>query len=1019
MRATSRPLQSLAVLVAGAVIGSSIVLLAPAASATTPVPATPTGLPTAIEAAQPYVGQATCDPVAKPGVAAFRDLVLATYPTTTNLGIVRDCGIGGQSEHKEGRAWDWGVSASNTSDVARVNALFGWMLATDSNGNTKAIARRLGLMYVIWNSRILGMYDTQGWHTYTGPDPHTGHVHFSFGWNGARKTTSFWDRTVAPVDYGPSGSPAPTPAPAPAPPVVPTRDPANLAVLRSYGSQTLQQGSTGTAVKVLQTALHIPADGAYGPQSASAVSQFESTQKLTADGVFDSVEWPVLFPAPIDPFGRLDLVRRGPGGLVVRGWTIDADQTGPVSMSYAVDDGPAQLVTADQLRNDVATAYPDQGGGHGFSLLLDVPDGPHTVCATGVNAAGTPGADALLGCQGVTVSHSPVGLVETVATRLGTSTVTGWALDADAVAPVAVALSVDNGPKTQLTANGPRADVAALWPGYGAAHGWVTALTLPEGTHTLCGTALNAPGAPGGPTDGRGSDQAIGCVTASVVHRPVGLLETARQEPTGVRVRGWALDPDATTAVSTQLVIDGIARAASPAALTRLDLPVTWSANGTAHGFTTVVPLPAGTHRICLSAANAPGTPGTTASLSCRSITVRHAPLGLLTVGRPLPGTGVTLSGWAIDPDTTRPVTVSVSLDGVRRPAVTATRASSPSSLAQPGYGSLHGFAVSLPLTPGHHSVCVALANVTGTPGTATALGCRRLLVAAPALANLAIVRTFGATTLRPGSRGPAVSALQRGLLLAADGGYGALTTSAVRDFERDQHLATDGVFHPSSWRLLLPRPVVPFGVLDALTRVPGGVAVTGWTADTDVTGAIQARLMADAGPAVTTTAAATRAGLSRSYPEIGDQHAFRAVLPLTAGPHRICGIAVNAAGTQGTDATLGCRTITVSASPLGLVHNPVIRPGAVSITGWALDPDTATPISVQVLLDGALMVTTRAATVTAGLGAAHPGYGDGHGWAATVTATPGLHRVCVKALNATGTPGVTTVLRCSTVTTG
>ena len=41
----------------------------------------------------------TFDPVAKPGVLGFRDLVLATFPGTRNLGIGRVCeaeGVSGQ-----------------------------------------------------------------------------------------------------------------------------------------------------------------------------------------------------------------------------------------------------------------------------------------------------------------------------------------------------------------------------------------------------------------------------------------------------------------------------------------------------------------------------------------------------------------------------------------------------------------------------------------------------------------------------------------------------------------------------------------------------------------------------------------------------------------------------------------------------------------------------------------------------------------------------------------------------------
>ena len=55
----------------------------------------------------PYRPQTTCSPSAKPGVVGFRNLVLAAYPATASWGISRACSIGGTSEHKEGRAWDW------------------------------------------------------------------------------------------------------------------------------------------------------------------------------------------------------------------------------------------------------------------------------------------------------------------------------------------------------------------------------------------------------------------------------------------------------------------------------------------------------------------------------------------------------------------------------------------------------------------------------------------------------------------------------------------------------------------------------------------------------------------------------------------------------------------------------------------------------------------------------------------------------------------------------------------------
>jgi hypothetical protein len=147
-----------------------------------------------IDGYQPYVGQSTCDPTAKAGVLEFRDLVLATYPNTGSSGISRDCNQGGASEHKEGRAWDWRVSAF--TQRATANDLLNWLLATDRHGNAHALARRLGIMYIIWDARIWKAYQSgSGWQTYPCEgvtDCHQDHVHFSFGWPGANRQTSWW-----------------------------------------------------------------------------------------------------------------------------------------------------------------------------------------------------------------------------------------------------------------------------------------------------------------------------------------------------------------------------------------------------------------------------------------------------------------------------------------------------------------------------------------------------------------------------------------------------------------------------------------------------------------------------------------------------------------------------------------------------------------------------------------------------------------------------------------------------------
>lgn len=66
---------------------------------------------------------------------------------------------------------------------------------------------------------------------------------------------------------------------------------------------TIRQGSSGPAVKDLQTALRIPADGKFGPQTKTAVVAFQKAQRLTADGVVGPKTWAALSsatsPAPV------------------------------------------------------------------------------------------------------------------------------------------------------------------------------------------------------------------------------------------------------------------------------------------------------------------------------------------------------------------------------------------------------------------------------------------------------------------------------------------------------------------------------------------------------------------------------------------------------------------------------------------------------------------------------------------------------------------------------------------------
>ncbi len=249
-------------------------------------PTTRVHLPARAEASEPYVPQDSCDPTAKPGVVAFRTLMLATYKRGRDGGIVRACADGGISEHKEGRAWDWMLSAKDPHDAAVATSVLTWLIKAGPHGELGWNARRFGIMYVIWNGRIWGAYRaSEGWRAYVGASEHTDHIHFSFGWDGAWKRTSWWTGKVAATDYGPcaaTGWLAPryrgfNPRPCP----VIGQGPVPLVIY-------VGPNQTGARVLAVQKALGVrPLSGRYGPITAHAVAMWQLRHHLPHTGRVD------------------------------------------------------------------------------------------------------------------------------------------------------------------------------------------------------------------------------------------------------------------------------------------------------------------------------------------------------------------------------------------------------------------------------------------------------------------------------------------------------------------------------------------------------------------------------------------------------------------------------------------------------------------------------------------------------------------------------------------------------------
>lgn len=100
----------------------------------------------------------------KPHVKAAAEEVSARFGIT-NIGGFASSGHISGSDHYAGLAIDVMLGNSGKGDL-----IAEWALQN---------AARLGVKYVIYNRRYNGL-DGKGWVKYTGPNPHTDHVHISF-----------------------------------------------------------------------------------------------------------------------------------------------------------------------------------------------------------------------------------------------------------------------------------------------------------------------------------------------------------------------------------------------------------------------------------------------------------------------------------------------------------------------------------------------------------------------------------------------------------------------------------------------------------------------------------------------------------------------------------------------------------------------------------------------------------------------------------------------------------------------
>ncbi|MFZ7089071.1 hypothetical protein [Curtobacterium sp. RRHDQ10] len=413
---------------------------------------------------------------------------------------------------------------------------------------------------------------------------------------------------------------------------------------------------------------------------------------------------------------------------------------------------------------------------------------------------------------------------------------------------------------------------------------------------------------------------------------PIGSLDDVTAGFDGVAVRGWAMDATRNDSTFVDVYVDGRGTRLT-ADGTRTDVGNAYPGRGSAHGFAATVAASAGAHTVCVYAIGVDTSRNT--QLGCRAVTVRAgSPAGSLDQVQAAPG-GVRVRGWALDAETTDPINVRAVVDGTPS-TVVADTARTDVAAAFPGSGAQHGFDLVLPAQPGNHTVCLTAVNV-GQYGTDTPLGaCRTVGVPTrDAFGSVDTMTASGTTFTVSGwavdgsATGPTFADVYidgRGHRLTADRsrtdvgraypGWGAAHGfSGSWTLAKGPHSVCVYAISATAANTTLRCDTVtvtndpPFGSLDAMTGVAGGIAVRGWVIDPDTTGPTFADVYVD-GRGDRLTADQTRTDVGRAHPASGPDHGFSGTVRASAGTHSVCVYAIDTTG--GDNPVLACRAVTV-----------------------------------------------------------------------------------------------------------
>jgi hypothetical protein len=413
----------------------------------------------------------------------------------------------------------------------------------------------------------------------------------------------------------------------------------------------------------------------------------------------------------------------------------------------------------------------------------------------------------------------------------------------------------------------------------------------------------------------------------------------------------------------------------------------------------------------------------------------------------------LTVTGWAARGADTTPAQLEVTIDGAVAGPVTPSLPRPDVTAAYPAYTGNLGFTATEAATPGYHFLCVVGVNADIGIPDAPIGGCRGVVVPgivaghAVPIGNLEIawpapgaIQVGGwaldADTPEPIPVHVYVDGTFRGAYVASGdrpdvgGAYPGMGdahgfSALVGQFYGGVHkvcvyaINAGGGVNPALGCANVTLPAGnPKGSLNVVQAAPGAVRVVGWALDPDTSSPIATHVYVDGHWSGAVTANLGRPDVAAAFPGYGVHHGFDVTVPVSGGgTHQVCTYAINV-GRGSANPVFGCATFTTpTGPPYGAIDLVQGDAGGVHIAGWSIDPDTSGPVQVHVYVDGTWTAAVTANVDRPDVGATHPGFGDLHGFDATLPLRAGKHTVCVYGINV-GPAAANQSLGCRAVTT-